>query len=80
METKRPKPDFRKKLPKRKIEDFEVYVHPQKSTSDLGKGSYGHVQLVTDKKDPGKLYAMKIVSSFDLLDPYTASRSIKTCC
>lgn len=62
MQADKPATDTTPKAPKRKLDDFEIVVHPQKSTSDLGKGSYGSVVLVKDKEDPDKLYAMKIVT------------------
>ena len=61
MQVDRSNSDNAPKLPKRKLEDFEFAIHPQKATSDLGKGSYGSVKLVREKENPDKLYAMKIV-------------------
>ncbi len=44
---------------KRSLEDFEEIENKQK-TSLLGKGSYGSVKLMKEKKT-GNLYAIKIV-------------------
>ena len=48
---------------KKCLEDYEVVNLPNKTTSDLGKGSYGSVKLVKEKgnPNPNQLYAMKIV-------------------
>ena len=45
---------------KKCLNDYEEATIKNKSTSELGKGSYGCVKLVKDKDD-GCLYAMKIV-------------------
>ena len=49
-------------LPSKKkcLTDYEEAMIKNKSTSELGKGSYGCVRLVRDKEDNG-LFAMKIV-------------------
>lgn len=47
---------------RRTIEDYEFVDHPEKNTSDLGKGTYGRVKLVKDKRND-QLFAMKIVFS-----------------
>lgn len=44
---------------KRSLEDYEEVVGKNKS-SDLGKGSFGNVKLVKEKKT-GQLFAMKTV-------------------
>jgi hypothetical protein len=44
---------------RKRIEDYEIVNH-------LGKGAYGEVKLVKEKEDPSKMYAMKIVSDFDI--------------
>lgn len=45
---------------KKNFFDFEEVLLKNKTTSELGKGSYGCVKLVRDKTD-NCLYAMKIV-------------------
>lgn len=53
---------------KKTIDDYEFIVNEggKTKTSDLGKGSYGSVKKVKDK-ETGKVYAMKIVSSWKYL-------------
>ena len=48
---------------KKCLDDYEVVNLPNKTSSDLGKGSYGSVKLVKEKgnPNPNQLYAMKIV-------------------
>lgn len=53
---------FKKKC----LGDYEEVTVKNKSTCELGKGSYGSVRLVKDKSD-NCLYAMKIVSFFKYL-------------
>lgn len=53
---------YSRRVQKKKIlSDYEEVTLKNKSTSELGKGSYGCVKLVKDKED-GILYAMKIVN------------------
>ena len=51
------------KGPKKSLDDYEVVNVPNKTSADLGKGSYGSVKLVKEKGNPNsnKLFAMKIV-------------------
>jgi len=50
------------KQKKKTVDDFELVNVPNKTTSDLGKGSYGQVKLVKEKGNPSsKCYAMKVV-------------------
>jgi len=51
------------KQKKKTVDDYELANVPNKTTSDLGKGSYGQVKLVKEKGNPSsKLYAMKVIS------------------
>lgn len=53
---------YSRRVQKKKIlADYEEVTLKNKTTSELGKGSYGCVKLVKDKDD-GLLYAMKIVN------------------
>lgn len=77
MENNKASTDQTKAQTKRTLQDFEVVTHPQKSTSDLGKGSYGSVKLVKEKGKGDKLYAMKIVctfSEFQLVNCYRLTK------
>jgi len=52
------------KQKKKTVDDFELVNVPNKTTSDLGKGSYGQVKLVKEKGNPSsKCYAMKVVKN-----------------
>ena len=50
---------------KKNLDDYEVVNVPNKTSADLGKGSYGSVKLVKEKgTNSNKLFAMKIVIFF----------------